>query len=205
MAAGPVWVWRDAARPARAAILLLYAYAGLSALAAGIALAIGVENFWGDGIGLFQLARSLVSLATALAFFIWLYRANANVRALGAEDMMGTPGLGVGWFFIPLANLFMPYMTVRDVWRASARPRDWQAEHAPVTILLWWSCWLAGSILATIVFRIEIEAGFEVVAEALWLGFVCDLLWIPASLLLAAIIRDVQARQTHARLSHMLA
>jgi hypothetical protein len=205
MAAGPLWVWRDAGAPARAAILLLYAYAALSALAAGMALAMGVENFWGDGIGLFQLARSLVSLATALAFFIWLYRANANVRALGAEDMMGTPGLGVGWFFIPLANLFMPYMTVRDVWRASARPRDWQGERAPVMIILWWICWLAGSILATIVFRIEIESGFEMVAEALWLGLVCDLLWIPASLLLAAIIRDVQARQTHARLRQTMA
>ena len=93
----------------------------MSALAAGAALAMGPENFWGNGVGLFQLVRGLVQLATAIVFFIWLYRANANVRALGADDMMGSPGLGVGWFFIPLANLFMPYMTVRDIWRASAQ------------------------------------------------------------------------------------
>ena len=118
---------------------------------------------------------------------------------------MGSPGLGIGWFFIPLANLFMPYMTVRDVWRASGRPRDWQAEAAPVTILLWWICWVAGGILATVSFRIELEYSFKMVPEALWLGLACDLLWISASLLLASIVRGVQARQTHARLSATMA
>ena len=199
MAERKAWVYRDAGGPGRAAIVLLYADAALSALAAGMALAMGPENFWGDGIGLFQLVRALVQLATVTFVFVWLYRANANARALGADDMMGTPGLGVGWFFIPLANLFMPYMTVRDLWRASARPKDWQAERAPATILIWWICWLAGSILATIVFRIELENDFKMVPEALWLGLVCDLIWIPASLLLASIIRGAQARQEAAR------
>ena len=205
MATRPLWVWREAGGLARTARLLLYATATLSALAVAAALAMGVENFESDAIGLFQLARSLLSLATAITFFIWLYRANANVRALGADDMMGSPGLGIGWFFIPLANLFMPYMTVRDVWRASGRPRDWQAEAAPVTIILWWICWVAGNIVAAASFRIELEHGFKMVPEALWLGLVCDLLWIPASLLLAAIIAGVQARQAQARLSATMA
>ncbi|HST36347.1 MAG TPA: DUF4328 domain-containing protein [Allosphingosinicella sp.] len=205
MASRPLWAWREAGGVAKAARLLLYATAALSTLAAGAALAIGVENFESDAIGKFQLGRSLVSLATAITFFVWLYRANANVRALGAEDMMGSPGLGVGWFFIPLANLFMPYMTVRDVWRASGRPRDWQGESAPVTILLWWICWVAGNVLATVSFRIELEHGFKMTPEALWLGLLCDLLWIPASLLLASIIGGAQERQVHARLSATMA
>lgn len=205
MPAGHARAWRDAAGLARTARLLLYAGAALSALAAALALAMGVENFEGDGIGLFQLGRALLSLATAAVFFAWLYRANANVRALGADDMMGSPGLGIGWFFIPLANLFMPYMIVRDVWRASGRPRDWQGEGAPAAILLWWICWLAGGILAAVSFRIELETGFRMTPEALWLGFVCDLLWIPASLLLAGIVRSTQHRQAHARLAMAMA
>ena len=199
------WAWRDAAGIARAARQLLYASATLAALAAAMALAMGVENFESDAIGLFQLGRFLLSLTTAITFFVWLYRANANVRALGADDMMGSPGLGIGWFFIPLANLFMPYMIVRDVWRASGRPRDWQGESAPVTILLWWTSWVAGGILAAISFRIELEHGFKMTPEALWLGFICDLLWIPAAMLLASIIRSVQDRQAHARLATAMA
>ena len=158
----------------------------------------GPENFWGDGVGLFQLGRFLVQIATAIVFLVWLYRANANVRALGADDMMGSPGLGIGWFFVPLANLVMPYMTVRDIWRASVRPRDWQAERAPAAILLWWICWLAGGIIGVIVFRIEIEHGFKPTPEALWLSVGSDFIWIAASLLLAWIVRNVQAMQGRA-------
>ena len=71
------------------------------------------------------------SLAAALATLRWLYLANANAFALGAEDMMVSPGLAVAWFFIPFANLFMPYLTMRDTWKASAKPRDWQAARRP--------------------------------------------------------------------------
>lgn len=205
MAVATAWGWRDAGGLARVARLLLYGHAGLSAAATAAALAVGPENFWGDAIGLFQLGRTLLSFAAAIISFLWLYRANANARALGADDMMGSPGLAIGWFFVPFANLFMPYLTVRDLWRASARPRDWQAEAAPLLILLWWICWLAGSILGTIAFRIELEFGFKMVPEAQWLGLACDLLWVPASLLLAAIIGGIQGRQTKARLSETMA
>lgn len=197
--AGGGWTYRDAGALAKAAIVLLLIDAALSALAAGAALAIGPENFWGDGIGLFQLARGLLQLATAIVVLTWLYRANANVRALGADDMMGSPGLGVGWFFIPLANLFMPYMTVRDIWKASAKPRDWQAERAPAAILIWWLLWIAGGIIGVVVFRIEMEYGFKMAPpEALWLSLGSDLIWVAASLLLAWIVRNIQAMQASA-------
>ena len=49
-------------------------------------------------LAIVQLLTWLVSLSL---FLIWFYRANANARAMGAEDLMGSPGLSVGWFFIP--------------------------------------------------------------------------------------------------------
>lgn len=198
MAQGSTWTYRDAGGLAKGAIALLYADAALSAFAVAASLSMGPENFWDGWVAVFQLVRALASLATAIVFFMWLYRANANVRALGADDMMGSPGLGIAWFFIPLANLFMPYMTVRDVWRASARPRDWQGESAPATILFWWIFWLAGGIVGVIVFQMELANGFKPTPEAGQLSLVSDLIWVVASLLLAAIIRGVQERQAAA-------
>ena len=137
---------------------LLWADSALSGLAALLALA---RNFDPYRAGNVELALALGQLGAWLAGFVlalrWLYLANANARALGATDLMGWPGLAVGWFFIPLANLFMPYMTLRDMWRASANPRDWQAAGAPAAILIWWVCWLAAGITATIAFRLQIE------------------------------------------------
>ena len=49
------------------------------------------------------------ALGSLILFLIWFYRANANVRAMGADGLMGSPGLAVAWFFIPIAFLFMPY------------------------------------------------------------------------------------------------
>jgi hypothetical protein len=198
MAGSSGWTYRDAGGLAKATVVLLYADAALSAISAAWAVALGPENFWGPGVDLFQLLRGVATLVTSVCFLIWLYRANANVRALGADDMMGSPGLGVAWFFIPLANLFMPYMTVRDVWRASARPRDWQGESAAATILLWWIAWLAAGIMGIIVFQMELANGFKPTSEAGQLSLIADLSFVAAALLLVAIIRGVQERQSAA-------
>ena len=135
----------------------------------------------------------------------WLYLANANARALGATDLMGWPGLAVGWFFIPLANLFMPYMTLRDMWRASANPRDWQAASAPAVILIWWVCWLAAGIAATIAFRLQIEFPYEAGEAMEIFYFISNCVSIPAALLFAWLIGRIQAMQERARLAETLA
>jgi hypothetical protein len=58
---------------------------------------------------LIGLPNMLVYVATVVVFAIFLRRANSNARALGAWSMRFTPGWVVGWFFVPIANLFMPW------------------------------------------------------------------------------------------------
>src|SRR5262249_29946861 len=50
-----------------------------------------------------------IGFAAGIALLVWVYRANRNARALGAEGLAYSPGWSVGWFFVPLANLVMPY------------------------------------------------------------------------------------------------
>lgn len=67
-------------------------------------------------IELFQLA---LYLFTVVIFGRWIVRANKNVRAFGADGLRITPGWAVGYFFVPIINLWRPYQAMKDLWRAS--------------------------------------------------------------------------------------
>ncbi|MDQ3331938.1 MAG: DUF4328 domain-containing protein [Planctomycetota bacterium] len=87
-------------------------------------------------------------LFLAILFLSALSRANANAHALGAEGLTYTPGWTVAWFFIPIANLFKPYLTVRETWRASDPAHlDWRQNHLPKLLPIWWTLWLVSSVL----------------------------------------------------------
>jgi hypothetical protein len=74
-------------------------------------------------------------------FLIWVYRANRNARALGAEGMRYTPGWSVGWFFIPFASLFKPYLAIRETWKASNPASEEHWRRAPISPIFgaWWA------------------------------------------------------------------
>ena len=134
-------------------------------------------------------------VGTAIVVLTWLYRANAKARALGAEDMMVSPGWAVGWFFVPLANLVMPYIAMRELWKASANPRDWQLAPAPLAIPLWWAFWLASGIAGAVSVMLALQPEKDALAAADAAVALSELLSIPAALLLAWIIGGVEKLQ----------
>jgi hypothetical protein len=78
---------------------------------------VDVSDFQGI-IAILQLVNLVVLI---VLFCIWIYRANSNARQLGATDMQFSPGWSVGWYFIPIANLWKPYQAMCEIWRASRR------------------------------------------------------------------------------------
>lgn len=197
--AGPgARTWRDAAALAGWARSLLWLAAAFSAVTMFLAWRRGFVVPAGTPEDLLPLAQLAVFIAAALAALLWIHRANANAHALGAADMMVSPGWAVGWYFVPLMNLVMPYLAMRELWKASARPGDWQLEPAPPTILAWWLLWLASGVAGTIALRLSLEFGKEGASAAEMFAFGSDLAFIPAALLLAWIIGRIQAMQTRA-------
>ena len=189
--------YRNAGHLAAGVQVLLYANAAMAALAA-VLIFIG----WYDrsaAAALLAIVELVLFVGCAVVFLVWLYRASDNARALGARDMMVSPGWAVGWYFVPLANLGMPYVTMRDLWKASARPRDWQVENAPVTIALWWACWIVANAAGLIAFRIALEMGKEAMAATSGLGLASEIFNIPAALLLSRLVAGIQAMQERAR------
>jgi Domain of unknown function (DUF4328) len=98
---------------------------------------------------LFGALELALGLAAGIALWVWLYRANRNARALGAEGMTYSPAWSVGWFFVPLANLVMPYVVFRELWKAStpgAGPR-WRQAPVSVVLGLWYAVCLARAVI----------------------------------------------------------
>ena len=96
--------------------------------------------------------------AAGVAILMWIYRANWNARQLGAKGMRFTPGWAVGWFFVPFLNLWKPYEAMKEIWKASANPANWQAESVPLLLHAWWFLWAGSAVYSQIAFRLYLKA-----------------------------------------------
>jgi hypothetical protein len=97
---------------------------------------------------LVRLALESVVLFTGVSFLAWIYRAHKNLKALGALDLEYSTGWAIGWFLIPIINVYFGYQVVREIWNASARRAGrfgetvGRSKESPLLIVLWWGSWL---------------------------------------------------------------
>ncbi len=178
---------------------LLVAQALLSLLAVAIALLHGPGFSEENGSAAYALVALLQFIVFIVAGFVvlrWIYFATANAHAFGAQGLRCGPWLAVGSFFIPIANLVMPFQSMRDVWKASVEPRDWEVVKAPPLLGWWWLFWLAGNITGIVAFRLaDVERYPDVGRTPETLMTLSDASTFAASLLLAAIVRQLTALQ----------
>lgn len=78
-------------------------------------------------------------------FFLWLHQAATNLHALHLPNLSYKPHFSVIWFFVPIANIVMPYFILSEVVRASdpvadvpGRKFPWHFNPAPGSLLMWW-------------------------------------------------------------------
>ena len=138
-----------------------------------------------------------IYIATVVVFCMWVHRSNANARALGAEGMEFTPGWSVGWFFIPIMNLFKPYQAVREIYRASdpeRGPRDWPLSGNSGAVRLWWTLWIVTNIIDNVESRMGQADDPEMLLVSCWVGVVGSALGILLCLVVANVVRSIQAR-----------
>jgi hypothetical protein len=150
----------------------------------------------------FESTVSLVLLLAGIAWLMWQYRAQANLRALGSQDLRFTPGWAVAWWVIPFANIVMPYRTTSELWKASsptAGAVDWKTEPRTALLPLWWAAWLGRLVL----FGIGAGVGrngdvSSLVSRSTWY-VAADIVLALAGVLAIAVVRSVQARQREKR------
>lgn len=136
----------------------------------------------------------LVLIVTVVAFARWEHRAARNARRLDASCAYA-PGWAVGWWFIPLANLVVPYRVLCELWRASGR----DASTGPPYLGAWWGCLVGSLLLGNLAGRVSGEASSVAVAQLADVIDICSNgLAVVGALLALRLVRDLTRRQLDA-------
>ena len=140
-------------------------------------------------IGILELFAALIS---GIVFLVWTYRVCKNAHALSSAPLSITPVWAVVWYFVPIANLVMPYNALRQAFLASCRPDHWQIQQSTPLILFWWLIHVLGAILGQLSFRMALRLDDPTIEQLLTLNGVQisgDVVGILANILTLVIVQ----------------
>lgn len=98
--------------------------------------------FWGTIITLGYIVLSVIING------VWIYRASKNAAAIAPDERRIRPGWAVGWFVVPIANLWKPYQAMKETWNSSVAKQDILDTNLPSLIGYWWAAWIVLNILS---------------------------------------------------------
>ncbi|MCU1457513.1 MAG: hypothetical protein JWL73_1605 [Actinomycetia bacterium] len=98
------------------------------------------NNTVNPALGLVSNLGSLAVVVCGVLFIIWAYRSAKTARGLGIHGPWG-PGWFIGGWFIPIANLVIPYLCIKSLLPPDAPGRR--------TVRLWWAFYVAQYVLST--------------------------------------------------------
>ena len=150
------------------------------------------------------LASSGVYVLAAIAVLMWLHRAVRNNHILGERDLRFSPAFAVGCWFIPFANLVLPYQAVREAWGAAdpelpwSTPESRRGSRGSGLVLAWWLTFILGSLagLATLGFGPNSDVDVLTRVRAItYITVVQEGLHLAAALLFIAVVTRLTSRQ----------
>lgn len=89
-----------------------------------------------------EMLIGIIGLLSLLLFFFWKYRAASNARVLDPAVMKMSPAMAVGCYFIPFAQIFLPYKAMLGIARASTGSGAGAAA--------WWTAHLCSILLGIV-------------------------------------------------------
>lgn len=93
----------------------------------------------------FQFAwvdRYTVYIAILAINAAWFYQTTAKSIARRGQTFASTPTWATLYFFIPLVNLYAPFLMTRRKWNLSVNPELQPDAPAPSFFWVWWLSWL---------------------------------------------------------------
>lgn len=168
--------------------------------------------------GWIGLMWTLAYVAAGVTFLRYTFRGMKNARAVaGPEHKLMHPGWAVGWYFVPIAALWMPLKGVLQIWSVSMRAArhddpgdDMNADTTPSLIGWWWAFWVLTTLVDGVSTNIAIRAlmrneGGELTDQqyltTLWLDALSSGTYIVASLCALSFLGYVASAQDYVRRS----
>ena len=141
----------------------------------------------------------LFQIVAGIAFLVWIYLAQVNVRQLGATGMLISPGWAVGWFLVPIANFFKPYQAFQELSKASRDPRDWGDVSNSGLITSWWVLRILLWVVSIAIMRSTFAADtIEAIRLKIVVGFAIDAAYLIVVGLAVAVIWSIHRAQIEA-------
>jgi hypothetical protein len=137
------------------------------------------------------LAQLGLLAATAVAVLAWLSRVVENIPPLTGRTPRRGPRAAIGWWFVPIASLIVPYQIVAD---SARRLRLERSDGTERLLLPWWILWLVGGWLGNVLLRLPTET-IDQLRTAYALQGLSDLISVAAAVLLVLVIRGMFSRE----------
>jgi hypothetical protein len=100
----------------------------------------------------------LLTVAIFVVLIVFLYRASKNTAIWDQSTPRWSPGWTIGGWFIPIANLVIPALVVRDIWARTPRYLSDGSrgnESDASWVWTWWAAWIAVPILFRIAAAVQ--------------------------------------------------
>ncbi|MBI5434402.1 MAG: DUF4328 domain-containing protein [Planctomycetes bacterium] len=174
----------------------------LNDLAAGVSFDDGTIEANDDRQRLIAWLQRGALVFTAACWLVWFHRAYGNLKLLGRKHAHYGAGWAVGYWFIPLAHLVIPYQMTREIWLKSAsagavtgEPRRPRARW----LGFWWAGYLTNGVLGRVaaVLSNDAESPDEWVFVT-QLSMVGDLSAIVAAVLALVVVSSIDRLQLEA-------
>lgn len=110
----------------------------------------------------------LAFLATVVVFLVWFYEARVSAERSGWPQRRARGWTFWGWV-IPIADLWIPFQIMRDIWRASLPPSS--RSKAAWLPSVWWISWLLEGLLSKSWNRHSSGFGYGLALPANWASF----------------------------------
>jgi hypothetical protein len=135
-------------------------------------------------------------ILTGITFLKWIHRANSNCHGFGTQGMEFTPGWSIGYYFIPFINLYKPYRAMKEIWKVSTNPKNWQKENGSGLLGWWWALWLISGVLGKASFRLSMRADtISLLQASTTLSIVSELIDIPLYIVSVSLISTIFTKQ----------
>ena len=148
------------------------------------------------------IVNGLYSIFLFSSFFLigrWFFVSAKLNHLLGIKELSISPRWSVGWYFIPFANLVMPYRSLKETFKASFNSEEWQNNRVPYDFPIWWATFLIGNGLSNVSLRMYLKLGETYTHEQLnqisYIDIVADILLIINAIFLLRIVNIIYNNQ----------
>ncbi|MFC8423226.1 DUF4328 domain-containing protein [Streptomyces sp. NPDC057236] len=123
-------------------------------------------------------------LLCAVLFITWFFQMRRRTELLAPNWFRKGPGWAIGAWFIPVANLWLPYRIAADMWNACAPlPTEGKSHRLPMwPVNLWWGLFVGTTLLSRYAAaRFDMADSLTEISGIVTLFLTIDLLYVAAA------------------------